>query len=186
MVQSNGRALLKRIVCASDGSKLPAAIEFDEFDLPSLKKEDNCHCAAHIFLRFLFCSTLRWYAGPGRMKVLEVPDSFMGVLFFCFLAPRSSIFCAILLLCTRCEAALRASANAACEPLRPDAPVREPGHSGWLAGVVGSLPCAPKFLFCSTRGHARDEDPRPSHSPIPRLARFSLVARRRCQVLVTV
>ena len=24
------------------------------------------------------------------MKVLEVPDSFMGVLFFCFLAPRSS------------------------------------------------------------------------------------------------
>ena len=97
MVQSNGRALLKRIVCASDGSKLPAAIEFDEFDLPSLKKEDNCHCAAHIFLRFLFCSTLRWYAGPGRMKVLEVPDSFMGVLFFCFLAPRSSIFCAILL-----------------------------------------------------------------------------------------
>ena len=96
-MQSNGRALLKRIVCASDGSKLPAAIEFDEFDLPSLKKEDNCHCAAHIFLRFLFCSTLRWYAGPGRMKVLEVPDSFMGVLFFCFLAPRSSIFCAILL-----------------------------------------------------------------------------------------
>ena len=38
------------------------------------------------------------------------------------------------------------------------------------------------FLW-STRGHARDEDPRPSHSPIPRLARFSLVARRRCQVL---
>ena len=37
------------------------------------------------------------------------------------------------LVCTRCEVALRASANAACEPLRPDAPVREPGHSGWLA-----------------------------------------------------
>ena len=31
------------------------------------------------------------------MQVLDVPDSFMGVLFFCFLAPRSPIFCAILL-----------------------------------------------------------------------------------------
>ena len=55
------------------------------------------------------------------------------------------------LVCTRCEAALRASANAACEPLRPDAPVREPGHSGWLA--LSDLPFAlPIFCFAARAG----------------------------------
>ena len=89
MVQSNGRALLKRIVCASGGSKLPAAIEFDEFDLPYFKKEDKLTLrGSHIFKIPIFLNTSmvcrsRRYAGPGRP----------GQLYGCavFLLPRSSL-----------------------------------------------------------------------------------------------
>ena len=89
MVQSNGRALLKRIVCASDGSKLPAAIEFDEFDFPSFKKEDKLTLrGSHIFKIPILLNTSmvcrsRKNEGPGG------PGQLHGCAVF--LLPRSSL-----------------------------------------------------------------------------------------------